>query len=53
MHLLTRAISLAAGLSGCGALLCLYISMRGTMMWLNWAMRDGMGLSTDCLPLLL
>ena len=22
-------------------------------MWLNWAMRDGMGLSTDCLPLLL
>ena len=50
--LVSRAISLATGLSGRRALFFLSISAGGITVWLSSAVRDGMELSADCLPLL-
>ena len=50
--LVSRAIGLAAGFSGRGALFFLLISAGGRTVWLSSAVRDGMGLSAGCLPLL-
>ena len=50
--LVSRAISLATGLSGRGALFFLSISAGGITAWLSSAVRDGMEFSADCLPLL-
>jgi hypothetical protein len=49
--LVSRAISLATGLSGRGALFFLSIIVGGTTVWLGPAVCDGMGLWADCLPL--
>ena len=50
--LVSRAIGLATGFSGRGALFFLLISAGGRTVWLSSAVRDGMGLSAGCLPLL-
>ena len=50
--LVSRAISLATGLSGRRALFFLSISAGAITAWLSSAVRDGMGFSADCLPLL-
>jgi hypothetical protein len=50
--LVSRAIGLVTRLSGRRALFFLSISAGGPTVWLSSAVRDGMGLSADCLPLL-
>ena len=49
--LVSRAISLATGFSGRGALFFLSISAGGITVWLSSAVRDGMEFSADCLLL--
>ena len=51
--LVSRPISLATGFSGRRALFFLSISAGAITAWLSSAVRDGMGFSADCLPLLL
>jgi hypothetical protein len=50
--LVSCTIGLATGLSGRRALFFLSISAGGITAWLSSAVRDGMELSADCLPLL-